>query len=53
MLGVGYEWWVGDEWSLGLLGRISYGSMSGSDDRGVSWTHTTYAPALLLSATYN
>jgi hypothetical protein len=53
MLGVGYEWWVGDEWGVGILGRISYGSMSGSDDRNVSWTHTSYAPAILLSATYD
>lgn len=23
-LGVGYDWWVGDEWSIGLLGRVTY-----------------------------
>jgi hypothetical protein len=53
MLGVGYDFWVADEWSLGVLGRFLYGSMSGSDDRGVSWTHSTYAPAALLTATFN
>ncbi|HVU04090.1 MAG TPA: hypothetical protein VHE30_20170 [Polyangiaceae bacterium] len=53
MLGVGYDFWVSDEWSLGVLGRFLYGSSSGSDDRGVSWTHSTYVPALLLGATYN
>ena len=53
MLGLGYEWWIADEWSMGLLGRVTYGAMSGKDDREVSWTHTAYAPAVLLSATYN
>lgn len=53
MLGVGYEFWVADEWSMGFLGRFTYGAMTGKDDRGVTWTHDAYAPALLISATYN
>lgn len=24
LAGAGYEWWVGNQWSIGLLGRISY-----------------------------
>ncbi len=23
MLGVGYEWWVGEQWSMGVLGRLT------------------------------
>ncbi len=53
MLGTGYEWWIGDQWSLGLLGRFIYGTTKGTDNRGVGWSHQAYAPALLLSATYH
>ncbi len=24
LAGAGYEWWVGDQWSIGRLGRVSY-----------------------------
>ena len=50
--GIGYEWWVGEEWSLGALARFAWGSTSGTDNRGVSWDHRSYAPALLVGATY-
>jgi hypothetical protein len=55
MLGVGYEWWIGDQWSLGLLGRFMYGATSGSDasGNGLEWSHKTYVPALLISTTYH
>ena len=53
MVGAGYEWWIGDQWSFGFLGRFMYGSTSGTDDRRVGWTHSSYAPAALLSATYH
>jgi len=53
MLGAGYEWWVDDQWSLGLIGRFTFGKTTGEDNRGVGWSHTSYAPALLLGATYH
>jgi hypothetical protein len=53
MLGVGYEWWIGQQWSMGLLGRFVYGTTKGNDDRGVQWSHASYAPAVLISATYH
>jgi hypothetical protein len=53
MAGVGYEWWVSRVWSIGLLGRIVYGSTSGSDNRGILWSHSTFVPAALLGATYH
>lgn len=53
MLGVGYDWWVSEQWSLGLLARGMYGSMSGTDSEGVTWTHKALAPSLLITATYH
>jgi hypothetical protein len=53
ILGVGYDFWLGDQWSLGLLGRFSYGSTTGSDGRGANFTHSSYAPALLITLTYH
>lgn len=41
--GVGYEWWVGEQWGLGVLGRLHYvsGTVTGDDsdeDTDVSGT---------------
>jgi hypothetical protein len=53
MLGGGYEWWIADQWSMGILGRAIYGWSSGSDPRGVSWEHGTLGWSLLASATFH
>ncbi len=53
MLGVGNEWFVADEWSLGLLGRMLYAWTDGTDPENVSWQHHTFAPALLVTLTYH
>jgi hypothetical protein len=47
-LGAGYDFWVGDEWSLGVLGRFTYGSLSLN-----SVTYSTISPALMFSFNYN
>lgn len=53
-LGAGYEWWVGDEWSLGLLGRVTAIGLSGKDDAEVEFRHAvSTSPALLLTLTYH
>jgi hypothetical protein len=52
MLGVGYEWWIADQWSVGLMGRFLYAAASGSDNRGVNWEHTAYAPSVLVGLTF-
>jgi hypothetical protein len=52
MLGVGYEWWIADQWSMGLMGRFLYAATSGSDNRGVNWEHTSYAPSVLVGLTF-
>jgi hypothetical protein len=51
--GLGYDWWIGDQWSIGILGRLLFGVTSGTDNRHVGWSHATYAPAALLTATYH
>jgi hypothetical protein len=53
MLGLGYDWWIGDQWSLGLLGRVTYGATSGTDGVGGNFTHATYAPSALITLTYH
>jgi outer membrane autotransporter protein len=55
MLGFGYEWWIGKQWSLGPMARVMYGSLS-SDDKTVDgdFTHSVFAmPMILLGATYH
>jgi hypothetical protein len=47
-LGGGYDWWVGEEWSIGVMGRIAYAPLS---INGV--TFSTVAPALLATFTYH
>lgn len=53
VIGTGYEWWVSDEWGLGLMARVLRCSTDGNDADGVAWSHTTTTYGLLLSATYN
>ena len=53
MLGVGYEWWVAEQWSLGLLGRVLYAWTDGTDPESVSWSHKTLSPTLMVTATYH
>lgn len=53
MLGVGHEWWVAEQWSLGLLGRVLYAWTDGSDPEAVAWSHTTLSPTAMITATYH
>jgi hypothetical protein len=47
-LGGGYDWWVADEWSIGIMGRLTYAPLSLN---GVGYS--TIAPAILASFTYH
>jgi hypothetical protein len=51
MLGVGYEWWVAEEWSVGALGRMTRGFGDGDDSASNSWEHDSIGWALLMSVT--
>lgn len=46
--GIGYDFWVGDEWSIGVLGRFGYAplKLEGS-------SFNTMDPAIMASFTFN
>jgi hypothetical protein len=54
-IGIGYDWWIADGWSLGVLGRFALATTgsardpAGARDGGTLGT----APALLIAATYH
>jgi hypothetical protein len=47
---VGYEAWIGDEWSLGVLGRAQWALLWASGEQD---SRTVFTPAVLLAATYH
>ena len=49
---VGYEWWVGNYWGMGILGRFVYARSRGSYSGGTE-TDNHVGAAVLFSATYN
>lgn len=54
MAGAGYDVWVDEEWSLGVLARTTLVVSKGEDDAGVRWLHVVIAsPALLVTLTYH
>ncbi|HWA70808.1 MAG TPA: hypothetical protein VG937_00665 [Polyangiaceae bacterium] len=46
--GAGYDFWIGNEWSIGVLGRIGYSPASYEDV-----SYPTIAPGVLLDFTYH
>jgi hypothetical protein len=54
VLGVGYDWWVADEWSIGIMSQAIARVMVGKDDADVKWTHiVTTTPGLYVCLTYH
>lgn len=54
MVGLGYEWWVGREWSIGALARITGAYLVGKDDAGVRWYHGLgTGPSPMFTITYH
>lgn len=51
-LGVGYDMYVADDWSVGGMARFQFLSTSTEQD-DVTISHTTMVPALLFTATWN
>lgn len=49
-LGVGYDFWIGEQWSLGLLGRVSYAAIGVRDDAN---SLSAWVPAVAFAATYH
>lgn len=52
-LGVGNQWWVAPDWTLGILPRLVMGWTSGIDEFGSRFNHRTVGYSLLLTATYH
>ena len=53
MLGVGNQWWVDRDWTLGILPRLMLAWTEGTDEFGGAFSHRTLGYSLLLSATYH
>ncbi len=55
MLGGGYEWFVSDNWSLGILGRLQLAtpSLAFSSAPSTPYKSTSWVPALMFGATYH
>ncbi|HEY0713879.1 MAG TPA: hypothetical protein VGF45_14460 [Polyangia bacterium] len=54
MFGVGYDWWVSKEWSIGILGRMTVGITGQEDKADVRWYHAVGGtPSVLFTGTYN
>lgn len=52
MGGVGYDSWVGDDWSIGFLARVVYAATK-FDSAGVSLNFPTVVPGVVATFTYN
>jgi hypothetical protein len=54
VLGIGHEWWIGDQWSLGASARNTLALVTGKDNSGVRWVHgIATIPSLLMTLTYH
>lgn len=55
MLGVGNEWWISEQWSLGVLARVVGTRVSGEhpSDSRLTYTGSTYVPGVLLTVTHH
>ncbi|HTV19916.1 MAG TPA: hypothetical protein VMG12_14625 [Polyangiaceae bacterium] len=54
LIGTGYEWWIADEWSIGVLTQLGIRVLRGEDESGLKWTHLiTNSPSLCVSLTYH
>jgi hypothetical protein len=51
-LGIGQDFWIGKQWSVGVLGRLTYAILNESPDNETA-DHRVIAPALLASFTYH
>jgi hypothetical protein len=47
---IGYDWWVSDDWSLGVMGRLTGATMRDSE---AQVRHNWSGGAVLFTATYN
>jgi hypothetical protein len=55
MLGAGYEWWIGEQWSLGVLGRVQYTSatLKANSNLYDDADFSAWIPGVLVDITYH
>jgi hypothetical protein len=54
LAGIGYEWWVSDEWSVGITGRLTGIVATSKESDGNRWMHLIgSSPSVLFTVTYN
>ncbi len=54
MLGLGYEMWIAEQWSLGVLARFGGSVLFGKDTANVRWVHYIITnPTFLMTVTYH
>jgi hypothetical protein len=54
MAGIGYEWWIEEQWAVGALGRLTLAGLVEQDQNDDYWYHgVATVPALLITGTYN
>lgn len=51
-LGLGYDYWVGPQVSMGVMARLTWAPLHASSAGLDNASYTTYAPALLYTVTY-
>jgi hypothetical protein len=51
-LGVGYEWWVGPQSSVGFLARVAYSRLTYDPNR-LDESHSVIAPSIVARYTYH
>ncbi len=50
--GLGYDFWVGEQWSIGPEARVMWASLKNSKS-DIDEKYTVWAPTLLFSVTYH
>lgn len=54
MLGLGYEMWLTEQWSIGVLARVAATVLFGKDTNQVQWVHYAWSwPSFLMTVTYH
>jgi hypothetical protein len=48
---VGKEWWISQDWGIGVAGEFIGASMKDKNDSSVTWSADAFS--ILVSATYN
>lgn len=54
LVGGGYEWWVGEQWSIGVIARVQYASVATkTEELEIEGTMSLLSPAILFGVTYH